>query len=250
MALSTWTADATDGSLDLDSLRAKIPGPRMVILCNPNNPSDRIYGRVELDELAALASAWGCYLISDEAYSAIVFDGLEFTSALSWPQYADNVICCRTFSKAYAMAGWRLGYVVAAPAVADAINLVHRTFSGALNSFVQHAGVRALELEDQFLDGLVDAYQQRRDLVVERLSDVPGVLFARPQGAFYAFPRVEMYISSDELAARMADSGVLVRSGREYGPSGKGFFRISFATDLDSLAEGMNRVQSVLSAVV
>ena len=232
-----WTADATDGSLDLDSLRAKIPGARMVILCNPGNPSGCIYGRVELDELAALASAWGCYLISDEAYSAIVFDGLEFTSALSWPQYADNVICCRTFSKAYAMAGWRLGYVVAAPAV-------------ALNSFVQHAGVRALELEDQLLDGLVDAYQQRRDLVVERLSDVPGVLFARPQGAFYAFPRVEMDISSDELAARMADSGVLVRSGREYGPSGKGFFRISFATDLDSLAEGMNRVQSVLSAVV
>ena len=100
------------------------------------------------------------------------------------------------------------------------------------------------------LDGLVDAYQQRRDLVVERLSDVPGVLFARPQGAFYAFLRVEMDISSDELTARMADSGVLVRSGREYGPSGKGFFRISFATDLDSLAEGMNRVQSVLSAVV
>jgi aspartate aminotransferase len=245
-----WTANAPNGSLDIDLLRAKIPGARMVILCNPGNPSGRIYGRADLEELAALAAEWGCYLISDEAYSAIVFDGLEFTSALSWPQYADNVICCRTFSKAFAMTGWRLGYVVAAPAVADAINLVHRTFNGALNSFVQHAGVRALELEDQLLEGLVEAYQQRRDLVVARLTATPGVELACPQGAFYAFPRVAMEISSDELSARMADAGVLVRSGREYGPSGEGSFRISFATDLDNLAEGMNRVQSVLSTVV
>jgi aspartate aminotransferase len=245
-----WTGNAPDGSLDLDLLRAKIPGARMVILCNPGNPSGRIYKHAELEELAALAAAWGCYLISDEAYSAIVFDGLEFTSALSWPQYADNVICCCTFSKAYAMTGWRLGYVVATPAVADAINLVHRTFNGALNSFVQHAGVRALELEDQLLDGLVEAYQQRRDLVVERLSDMPGLELALPQGAFYAFPRVAMDISSDELAVRMADGGVLVRSGREYGPSGEGYFRISFATDLESLEEGLRRVQAVLSVVV
>jgi aspartate/methionine/tyrosine aminotransferase len=244
-----WTGNAPDGSLDLDLLRAKIPGARMVILCNPGNPSGRIYGRADLEELVALAAEWGCYLISDEAYSAIVFDGLEFTSALSWPQYADNVICCRTFSKAYAMTGWRLGYVVAAPAVSDAINLVHRTFNGALNSFVQHAGVRALELEDQLLDGLIEAYQQRRDLVVERLADVPGLEFARPEGAFYAFPRVEMDISSDELASRMADGGVLVRSGREYGPSGEGYFRISFATDLDSLEVGIRRVRAVLADV-
>jgi aspartate aminotransferase len=244
-----WTGNAPDGSLDLDLLRAKIPGARMVILCNPGNPSGRIYGRADLEELAALAAESGCYLISDEAYSAIVFDGLEFTSSLSWPQYADNVICCRTFSKAYAMTGWRLGYVVAPAAVADAINLVHRTFNGALNSFVQHAGVRALELEDQLLDSLVEAYQLRRDLVVERLSDMPGLELALPQGAFYAFPRVAMDISSDELAVRMADGGVLVRSGREYGPSGEGYFRISFATDMENLEEGLRRVQAVLSAV-
>jgi aspartate aminotransferase len=244
-----WVSNDASGNLDIDTLRAKIPGARMVILCNPGNPSGRIYHAADLRDLTELAAEWGCYLVSDEAYSAIVFDGHTICSALDWPEYADIVVCCQTFSKAFAMTGWRLGYVVASASVADAINLVHRTFNGALNSFVQHAGVTALQIENSLQEGLIDAYEQRRDIVVDRLSRVSGVSLAPPQGAFYAFPKVSMELSSDELTARMANEGVLVRSGREYGPTGEGHFRISFATDLDSLTLGMDRVVSVLESV-
>ncbi|WP_169811217.1 pyridoxal phosphate-dependent aminotransferase [Nocardia amamiensis] len=241
-----WVPIGPDGSLDLEAIGERIQGARLVILCNPGNPSGRILSRHEIDTVVAAAAASNCYLISDEAYCDIVFDGLELASALSKPEYADIIVCCRTFSKSFAMTGWRLGYVVAGAGVADAINLVHRTVNGALNSFVQHAGVTALNLADDLLTGLAEQYQYRRDLVVSSLHGIPGVHLVRPQGAFYAFPRVDMDISSDELTRRMADAGVLVRSGREYGPSGEGHFRISFATDADHLVAGMDRVRRVL----
>jgi aspartate aminotransferase len=192
----------------------------------------------------------GCFLVSDEAYADIVFDGAAYFSSLDQPSLQDRVICCGTFSKSYAMTGWRLGYVIAAAPVADAINLVHRTFNGALNTVVQDAAVAALALPDTVVADLRGQYQRRRDLVVERLAVLPGVQLATPQGAFYAFPRVRTHLSSDELTAQLAAAGVLVRSGREYGPSGEGHFRISFATDLDSLDAGLGRIVGVLEGVV
>ena len=239
-----WVANHADGSLDLDTLRAKLPGAAMVILCNPGNPSGRIIPRADLQTVARHAADTGCYLVSDEAYSDIIFDGLEHNSALCLPSQ-DLVVCCRTFSKSYAMTGWRLGYVVAATPIADAINVVHRTFNGALNSFVQEAAITALQLDTAA--ELSRDYQLRRDLVVGELEKISRVDLATPQGAFYAFPRVDMEISSDDLVCRMTDAGVLVRSGREYGPSGEGHFRISFATDIASLEEGLRRIRTVLT---
>lgn len=241
-----WVPNRPDGSLDLYSLVPALTGARMVILCNPGNPTGRLFSRRELVAVGRAAAAAGTWLVSDEAYNDIIFDGVEYFSSLDQAAVAENVICSGTFSKSYAMTGWRLGYVVAPPTVADQISLVHRTFNGALNPFVQVAGITALALDDAWLSELAASYERRRDLVVSRLAAVPSVELVPPQGAFYAFPRVRMRISSDELTERMARSGVIVRSGREYGPSGEGHFRISFATDLDSLDAGLTRVVSVL----
>jgi aspartate aminotransferase len=239
-----WVANRPDGSPDVEALTAKLPGAAMVILCNPGNPTGRIMSRNDLHTVAIRSAQAGCYLVSDEAYHDIVFDGLEFASALNLPDQ-DQVVCCRTFSKSYAMTGWRLGYVVASATVAASINLLHRTFNGALNSFVQEAALTALRLDTGAQ--LSREYQVRRDVVVDELRALDAVDLATPQGAFYAFPRVDMPITSDELVSRMADAGVLVRSGREYGPSGEGYFRISFATDMASLQEGLRRIRAVLT---
>jgi aspartate aminotransferase len=221
----------------------------MIMLCNPGNPSGRVLDRDDLITVGLAAAEAGVWVVSDEAYSDIVFDGLSYYSALDHVDVADYIICCGTFSKSYAMTGWRLGFVVAPGPAAEAINLVHRTINGALNSVVQAAGVTALALPDAGLADMTRSYQERRDLVVERLSGIPSIELAVPQGAFYAFPRVRMRISSDELTDQMARAGVIVRSGREYGPSGEGLFRISFATDLDNLEEGLARIRSVLEGV-
>jgi aspartate aminotransferase len=139
------------------------------------------------------------------------------------------------------MTGWRLGHIVAPASLADKINLIHRTINGPLNTFVPHAALTALQTSDALLQATAESYQKRRDLVVQRLSGVPGIEMLTPQSAFYAFPRITSQLTSDEMVARFADAGVLVRSGSEFGPSGEGHIRISFATDVDSLEEGLRR---------
>lgn len=240
---TVWIANRPDGSLDLDHIERELPHARLIVVCNPSNPTGYVLDRTELSMLAGLVQRTGAYLLCDEAYSDIVFDG-EFCSSLGLD--ADRVVCCGTFSKTYAMTGWRLGYVVAPEPVADAVNLVHRTLNGAVNTFVQHAAHAALPLRRTLARDFVAEYRLRRDLVAEELAAVPGVHCTPPRGAFYVFPRIETELSSDALTARLADAGVLVRSGTEYGPSGEGHIRISYATDLDNLTEALRRLTAVL----
>jgi aspartate aminotransferase len=237
-----WVPVRPDGSLDVQVLRAEAGTARMIILCNPGNPTGRVYSASDIAGIGEiLAANPDLLLLSDEAYGSIVFDGLSFTSALSLTDVASQVVYCSTLSKTYAMTGWRLGYVVADSVLADKVNLVHRTFNGPLNTFVQDAALTALETPGQELAALTASYQQRRDMVLEALKDVPRIKLLFPQGAFYAFPRIESTLSSDEMVARFAEAGVMVRSGSEFGPSGEGHIRISFATDTASLDEGLRR---------
>jgi aspartate aminotransferase len=242
-----WVANRDDGSIDIEGVEAELAGARMVIVCSPGNPTGTVLSERDLARLSEAAMAAGAYLLCDEAYSHIVFDGVPFFSSLDLAS-TDHVICCNTFSKAYAMTGWRLGYVVAEPGLAAAINLVHRTFNGALSTFVQDAGVVALETPAADLQALARSYQDRRDMVLAALGDLPGVSITPAQGAFYAFVRVDSGLSSAELLARFAEAGVLVRSGLEFGPSGDGAFRISFAVDQDQLAAGLGIIATVLRA--
>ncbi|MCA4131641.1 pyridoxal phosphate-dependent aminotransferase [Arthrobacter sp. M4] len=237
-----WVPARRDGSLDLTTLREEASSARMIILCNPGNPTGRVYSTSDLSGIGEiLGMNPELLLLSDEAYGSIMFDGLEFASALDLPGVTSQVVFCGTLSKTYAMTGWRLGYVVADGAHADKINLIHRTINGPLNTFVQDAALAALETPSRDLRDAAVSYQERRDMVLKALSGISGVEMLPPQGAFYAFPRIASDLSSDEMVARFADAGVLVRSGTEFGPSGEGHVRISFATDVASLDEGLRR---------
>ena len=237
-----WVPNHPDGSLDLDTLQQQAATARMLILCNPGNPTGRVYPDSDLHRLEQLLQDNpGLLLLADEAYADITFDGGTFTSALTLTAARDQVICCSTFSKTYAMTGWRLGHVVAPVELANRINTIHRSLNGPLSTFIQDAALTALEIPDADLQATALSYQQRRDIVVDFLSGLPGVDMLTPQGAFYAFPKISSPLSSDELTARFAEAGVLVRSGSEFGPSGEGHIRISFATDVDSLTEGLSR---------
>jgi aspartate aminotransferase len=245
-----WVANQPDGRLDLDALAKRMTGARLLVLCNPSNPTGRVVSRADLEALADLTREHGTLLLCDEAYSSIVFDGLDFHSSLGLAD-TRNVICCGTFSKSFAMTGWRLGYVVASPQLADRVNRVHRTINGSLNTFVQDAALAAFDLPAGFLAEMSLAYQRRRDLVVDRLGQVPFLTRAKPEGAFYAFPGVESPYRSRELADLLATRArVLVRAGSEYGPSGEGYLRLSFATDLATLEEGLDRFVTALTALV
>ncbi|MGO2660522.1 MAG: pyridoxal phosphate-dependent aminotransferase [Mycetocola reblochoni] len=240
----------TDGTLDLDRLAELAPTARMIIVCNPANPTGHVLDADEVTGLAALLTVNpGLLLLSDEAYGSIVFDGVPFISALTLHSVRDQVITVGTFSKSWSMTGWRLGWVVAEAATAARIALVHRTVNGALNTFVQDAALVALDTPAESLAADAATYQRRRDLVLSHLSDHEAITMNRPTGAFYAFPLVHGPLNSTELVAAFADGGVLLRAGTEYGPSGEGHVRISFATDDASLVEGLARMRRVLDRI-
>lgn len=243
-----WLPAGAGGRIDMQALDAVAANARMLVLCNPSNPTGYV---ADLADMKAIEKVMVRHphllLVADEAYSSIVFDGREFVSALTLDEIRERVIVVRTFSKAYAMTGWRLGYTVAAPATAAAINLVHRTINGSLNTFVQDAGIRAVKSSEAERMKMVDEYQTRRDLVARALDDLPRVSLIVPGGAFYAFPRIDSALTSDQLVAQFAAEGLLLRSGSEFGPSGEGHVRISFATDTTTLAAGLDRFRETVA---
>jgi len=237
-----WVPTCADGRLRLDLIEQAAPGAALIVLCNPGNPTGQVVPTEDVSALVDIAARHGAYLLSDEAYADIVFDGVEVASIVRYPGAPEIAICCRTFSKSYAMTGWRLGYVTAPEEIASRINLIHRTLNGALATFVQDAGVAALALPDEHVTRLRHVLQERRDLVVDAMKDVPFIDLATPRGAFYAFPRVDRAAPSQELAEVLASrGGVLVRAGSEYGPSGEGHLRLSFATGEQALRTGIER---------
>lgn len=242
-----WIEHSEDGRLDLAAIVREAATAKMLLLCNPGNPSGLVYDRDQIEALAGiLQENPHLVLLADEAYGDLVFDERGFTSALSLPQVRSQVVGCFTFSKRFAMTGWRLGYVVAPEELAVRIELVHRTINGPLNTFVQHAALEALRQDDGQLAALVARYQQRRDMVVQAIDGLPGVHLPVPQGAFYAFPKIDSSLSSTQLAAHASSHGVLVRAGSEFGPSGEGHIRLCFATDEHSLHEALSRLADAL----
>ncbi|PKW18220.1 pyridoxal phosphate-dependent aminotransferase [Saccharopolyspora spinosa] len=237
----------SDHRLDLDALADALRGARMIVLCNPVNPTGTVFNGDELGALGALLDGTDVLVLADEAYAEIVYDGVPFTSALAVESLRERLIYCQTLSKTYAMTGWRVGYVVAPVEMTAPIRHVHRTFNSALNAAAQRAAITALRLGPELAAPMLRAYQERRDLVAKRLAEMDEVEAIKPEGAFYAFARYRCALRSEDVVQRLLAGGVAVRAGSEYGPSGEGHVRLSFAADFDTLDEGLNRMQKTLA---
>lgn len=239
-----------DGRVDLDLLTQRAVGARMVVLCQPGNPRGDIYRREELETIAAIAEDHDLLILSDEAYDHIVYGGAPFTSALEVEAMQDRLIYCQTFSKTFAMTGWRVGYVAAPSDLAPAVGLMNRTFTGPVNSAVQRAALAAVTSGSTWpAERLVD-YERRRDLTLRALEGIPGVEFDAPAGAFYVFLRFPQEMTSAEFVTHALASGVGVRSGSEFGSAGEGFVRIAFCVEDIALQVGLERLRNALTTSV
>ena len=238
-----------DHHLDLGRLDAALAGARLAVLCNPVNPTGAVLDATELDWLGRRLSGTDTLVLADEAYADIVYDGTHFTSTLSVSSLRERLIYVQTLSKTYAMTGWRVGYVVAEEPVAAAIRRVHRTMNSAVNAAVQRAALEAIRIGPVLAAPMLQAYQERRDFVTERIASMECLDANRPDGAFYSFARYSSPLPAAEVTARLLAGGVAVRSGPEFGPSGEGHIRLSFATSLPNLEEGLNRVEKVLTGL-
>ena len=230
---------------DLDEIERKItPRTSAIIFNSPNNPTGTVFSHAALEKLAALAKKHGLWIISDEIYARILFEG-EYQSIWSLPGMAERTIIIDGFSKSFAMTGWRLGYAVAPLRVIDAMDLlVLNTFTCAAE-FTQVAAIEALRDSTNAVDAMVAEYRERRDEFVAGLNRIPAFRCRPPDGAFYAWVNIEdTGLSAEEVQkVLLEDAGVAGIAGAAFGAGGKNYLRFSLVSAKNLLEEALERVQ-------
>jgi aspartate/methionine/tyrosine aminotransferase len=235
-----------DYHVDVSAVRAAVtPRTRLIMVNNPNNPTGVVYRRDELEALAALAAERDLLLVVDEAYSKILQPGCVHVPLLSLREHRERLILIDTFSKTYAMTGWRLGYVVAPSDLASLLFGVHRAIAGPITTFVQRAGAAALRGSQACVAEMRDEYGKRGGLMHRLALDVSGLHPVEPQGGFYLYCRYALALSARELRQQIWDAGVAVRSGSEFGAAGEGHLRFSYSVDEATIDKGMTIVGEV-----
>jgi aspartate aminotransferase len=220
-------------------------GAAMVVVCNPVNPSGAVYSAEAMAALADGLAGTDVLVLADEAYEAYIYADNVHATALSVPDLRERLIFCQTFSKTYAMTGWRIGYIFShEPETMRAISDVHKTFNGSLNAAVQRAAIVAVRTRNETIPAMLNIYRERRSYVMERLAALPGVTFVAPLGAFYVFFEYDYDIPSEELRDRLIEEyGVGLRPGSEFGDAGERRLRLSYTYGLQTLSDGLDRLE-------
>jgi aspartate aminotransferase len=198
----------------------------------------------DLQHVAQAARRHDCWVISDEIYSSLVYDGQMVGSIAALPGMIDRTVIVDRFSKTYAMTGWRLGYGMMPVGLAKRIDLLLTHSVGRTAHFTQIAGLEALAGPQEPVADMVGEYQSRRDLIVDGLNRIPGITCRRPQGAFYVFPSIKAFgrNSTDVTDMLLEEAGVAVLPGSSFGLYGEGYLRLSYATSTASITDGLKRM--------
>lgn len=227
---------------------AVTPNTRAILVNSPNNPTGRVLTGDELQAIADLATSRDLLIFSDEIYEKILFDGHQHTSLASLPGLAERTLTINGLSKAYAMTGWRLGYVAGPTAFVKQIAKVHSHSATCATSFAQYGGVAALTGPQAFIGEMVAAWDRRRQRLASALNEIKGISCPLVEGAFYAFPDIRgTGMSSSEFAdVLLREAHVAVTPGIAFGAAGEGHVRISFATSDELLEEAAARMANFL----
>ncbi len=228
------------------------PRTRVITLVNPSNPTGRCYSRAELQIIADLAIEHDLAVVCDEVYERITFD-VPHVSIASLPGMRDRVVSMFAFTKAFAMDGWRLGWLAADAALIGPLVKLHSTVVTHVNTFIQHGALAAITGPAPVLAAMVADDRAKRDLVVARMNQMPGVRCHSPEGTIYAFPDITgTGLTSQQAAdALLERAGVVVESGAFYGPGGEGHLRVCFGSVThEQLTEAMDRMSRFFNDLV
>jgi aspartate/methionine/tyrosine aminotransferase len=238
--------------VDPADIEAAITGKtKLMIINTPSNPTGAIYDEDILRAIAKLAVDHDIWVLSDEPYEHILFDGHQHVSIAALDGMAERTISAFTLSKSYAMTGWRVGYAVAPKAVVDEMEKLMEHMVSGVAAVAQRAALAAISAPQECVQKMVATYAKRRDLVFARLNAIDGIRCLKPESTFYAFPNISATrYSSWDFAKYLAKAHkVAVVPGSIFGPSGEGYVRLSFAASQAQLEEGIARIGRGVAAL-
>jgi aspartate aminotransferase len=236
-----------DFHIDFDLLRAKInERTKIIFMANPSNPTAALLREEEVKGLARVALEHGLLIVMDEVYHKLIYSGERHFSICQVEEAKDRAIVLNSFSKTYAMTGWRVGYLVAGEEIIKSLVHFHRALVTCVSIPLQKACVAAIQGPQDCVQQMVSKFDQRRKVADQALRKM-GRIIPRPcEGAFYFFPRYDHSLSSKEMTGYLAERGLLVRSGTEFGEKGQKHIRLAFATSVEEIEEGMKRLKKAL----
>jgi aspartate/methionine/tyrosine aminotransferase len=233
-----------DFGLNPDELASLITDrTKLVILNSPHNPTGGVLPRKDIEKIASALADHSVYVLSDEIYSRLVFEGEHF-SIMSVPGFKERTILLDGFSKTYAMTGWRMGYGVMRPDLAAQIARLMTNSNSCTASFTQVAGIEALRGDQSSVEKMAQEFKRRRDFFVAGLNKLHGFSCRMPKGAFYTFPNIEKtgWPSKKLATALLEEAGVACLSGTAFGDYGEGYLRFSVANSLENLEKALTRI--------
>lgn len=244
------TSAANGFAPSMDHLRAAITDrTRAIIVNSPCNPTGGVYSRQVMKEIAAVALRHGLWVISDEIYEHLIYEGERTSMAALGKEIAEQTITISGFSKTYSMTGWRVGYAHAPKPVATALSNLQDQVTSNPTSFAQYGALQALQTSAQEIAAMRESFRSRRDLMVKLLQQIPGVIVDVPAGAFYVFPDVSAFLSDacDDVQLvneLLEEVGVATVPGSVF--SGPGHIRLSYAVSPDEIERGVARIGEAL----
>lgn len=233
-----------------ETLSLITPATRLLIINSPANPCGGVTPKEEIDKLVAGLEAYpNVAILSDEIYDQMLYEGATHVSLLSYPQIRDRLILLNGWSKTYAMTGWRLGYALWPEPLFEAIRKLAVNCWSCVNAPAQFAALEALTGPQDAVASMMNAFSERRQLVVDSLNDIPNVSCVKPAGAFYAFPNIKQtgWQAKPLANALLEDAGIATIGGPDFGIYGEGYIRISYANSLDNIEIAIRRISDFLA---
>ena len=243
----TWEKDRFH--LLPDSIEPLISSKTKGILLNsPSNPTGSVLSENELLSISEIVKKHSLFVISDEPYEKLIYDGKEHVSIGSLPDMADHTVTINSFSKSYAMTGWRVGYIASVNRLIKNTIKLHELEASCTNVPAQYGAIAALTGDQSVINDMVRQYARRRKMLVEGLNGIRGISCVPPKGTFYAFVNVKKAnMDTDTFCDRLIDeAGLVVIPGNAFGEYGEGFVRMSFAVSDQTIVDGLNKLGSFM----
>ncbi|MEE8322441.1 MAG: pyridoxal phosphate-dependent aminotransferase [Candidatus Bathyarchaeia archaeon] len=225
---------------------------KLIILNSPSNPTGGIQYKEDIEGIAEVARKHNLYIVSDEVYETMLYEGMHHHSIAAVKGMRNRTVTVNSFSKTYAMTGWRIGYAVGTREIIDQMIKLQQYTMVHAPAVSQRAALAALNGPQDFIEQMVTIFDERRRFLIPRLNEIEGFRCPTPKGAFYAFPNVEGLgkLSKDMAQILLQSGGVAVVPGSVFGEGGEGYLRLSYAQPLDKLEDACNRIEKVVKTLL